>query len=44
MGAAGRRRVESSYTWRRVAEAMVEVYREAIEKTNTAKAAAQSTA
>jgi glycosyltransferase involved in cell wall biosynthesis len=30
MGAAGRARVETSYTWRRVAEAMVEVYRDAI--------------
>ena len=33
MGAAGRARVETSYTWRRVAEAMVEVYRDAIAKT-----------
>jgi glycosyltransferase involved in cell wall biosynthesis len=30
IGAAGRRRVETSYTWRAVAEAMVEVYRDAI--------------
>jgi glycosyltransferase involved in cell wall biosynthesis len=30
IGAAGRRRVETSYTWRAVAEAMVGVYREAI--------------
>jgi len=36
LGAAGRRRVEQSYTWRRVAESMVEVYRDAI----AAKAAA----
>jgi glycosyltransferase involved in cell wall biosynthesis len=33
IGAAGRRRVEQSYTWRRVAEAMVEVYRDAIAAT-----------
>jgi glycosyltransferase involved in cell wall biosynthesis len=32
IGIAGRARVESSYTWRRVAEAMVEVYREAMAK------------
>ena len=32
IGAAGRLRVESSYTWQRVAETMVEVYREAIAK------------
>jgi glycosyltransferase involved in cell wall biosynthesis len=32
IGAAGRRRVETSFTWRAVAEAMVEVYREAIAK------------
>jgi glycosyltransferase involved in cell wall biosynthesis len=32
IGAAGRERVESSYTWRRVAETMVEVYRDAIEQ------------
>jgi glycosyltransferase involved in cell wall biosynthesis len=32
IGAAGRRRVETSYTWRAVAEAMVEVYRDAIEQ------------
>jgi glycosyltransferase involved in cell wall biosynthesis len=32
MGAAGRKRIEASYTWRRVAESMVEVYREAIER------------
>jgi glycosyltransferase involved in cell wall biosynthesis len=31
IGVAGRARVESSYTWRRVAEAMVEVYGQAIE-------------
>jgi glycosyltransferase involved in cell wall biosynthesis len=30
IGAAGRRRVETSYTWRAVAEAMVGVYRDAI--------------
>jgi glycosyltransferase involved in cell wall biosynthesis len=43
LGAAGRRRVESSYTWRAVAEAMVEVYRDAIAKTATAKAGAAPT-
>jgi glycosyltransferase involved in cell wall biosynthesis len=32
IGAAGRKRIETSYTWRRVAESMVEVYREAIER------------
>jgi glycosyltransferase involved in cell wall biosynthesis len=32
IGAAGRRRIETSYTWRAVAESMVEVYRDAIEK------------
>ncbi|HEX3705346.1 MAG TPA: glycosyltransferase family 4 protein [Mycobacteriales bacterium] len=32
MGAAGRKRIETSYTWRRVAESMVEVYRDAIER------------
>ncbi len=32
IGAAGRRRIETSYTWRRVAESMVEVYRDAIER------------
>lgn len=32
IGAVGRSRVETSYTWRRVAESMVEVYRDAIEK------------
>jgi glycosyltransferase involved in cell wall biosynthesis len=37
IGAAGRRRVETSYTWRAVAEAMVEVYRDAIAKTAAAK-------
>jgi glycosyltransferase involved in cell wall biosynthesis len=40
IGAAGRRRVETSYTWRAVAEAMVEVYRDAIAKTAAARAAA----
>jgi glycosyltransferase involved in cell wall biosynthesis len=30
IGAAGRARVEQSYTWRAVAEAMIEVYRDAI--------------
>jgi glycosyltransferase involved in cell wall biosynthesis len=30
MGTAGRKRIESSYTWRAVAESMVEVYQEAI--------------
>jgi glycosyltransferase involved in cell wall biosynthesis len=39
IGLAGRARVESSYTWRRVAETMVEVYRDAIEKNEAAKAA-----
>jgi glycosyltransferase involved in cell wall biosynthesis len=33
IGAAGRRRVETSFTWRAVAEAMVEVYRHAIANT-----------
>ncbi|MBV9486996.1 MAG: glycosyltransferase family 4 protein [Frankiaceae bacterium] len=33
IGLAGRRRVETSYTWRAVAESMVEVYRDAIERT-----------
>jgi glycosyltransferase involved in cell wall biosynthesis len=33
MGVAGRKRIETSYTWRRVAESMVEVYRDAIERT-----------
>jgi len=32
VGAAGRRRVEASYTWRAVAEAMVEVYRDAMDR------------
>jgi glycosyltransferase involved in cell wall biosynthesis len=32
MGAAGRKRIETSYTWRKVAESMVEVYRDAIER------------
>jgi glycosyltransferase involved in cell wall biosynthesis len=32
MGAAGRKRIETSYTWSRVAESMVEVYRDAIER------------
>jgi len=32
LGEAGRRRIETSYTWRRVAESMVEVYRDAIDK------------
>jgi glycosyltransferase involved in cell wall biosynthesis len=41
IGAAGRRRVETSYTWRAVAEAMVEVYRDAIAK-KAAEAAAKS--
>jgi glycosyltransferase involved in cell wall biosynthesis len=36
IGAAGRRRIETSYTWRRVAESMVEVYRDAIERKSTA--------
>jgi glycosyltransferase involved in cell wall biosynthesis len=45
IGSAGRARVESSYTWRRVAEAMVEVYRDAIEqKANRAAGAAQRSA
>jgi glycosyltransferase involved in cell wall biosynthesis len=38
IGAAGRRRVEASYTWRRVAESMVEVYRDAIARTKAATA------
>jgi glycosyltransferase involved in cell wall biosynthesis len=37
IGAAGRRRVETSYTWRAVAEAMVEVYRDAIDRTASAR-------
>jgi glycosyltransferase involved in cell wall biosynthesis len=37
VGAAGRQRVETSYTWRAVAEAMVEVYRGAIEQNERAK-------
>jgi glycosyltransferase involved in cell wall biosynthesis len=32
IGKAGRKRIETSYTWRRVAESMVEVYLEAIER------------
>jgi glycosyltransferase involved in cell wall biosynthesis len=40
IGAAGRRRVEASYTWRAVAEAMVEVYRDAIERTSAQQASA----
>jgi glycosyltransferase involved in cell wall biosynthesis len=32
IGIAGRKRIETSYTWRRVAESMVEVYRDAIER------------
>jgi glycosyltransferase involved in cell wall biosynthesis len=32
IGLAGRKRIETSYTWRRVAESMVEVYQEAIER------------
>jgi glycosyltransferase involved in cell wall biosynthesis len=32
LGAAGRRRVETSFTWRAVAESMVEIYRDAIAK------------
>jgi glycosyltransferase involved in cell wall biosynthesis len=44
MGEGGRRRIETSYTWRRVAESMVEVYREAIEaKRAGAPAIEQST-
>jgi glycosyltransferase involved in cell wall biosynthesis len=38
IGAAGRKRVETSYTWRAVADAMVDVYRNAID----AKAASVS--
>jgi glycosyltransferase involved in cell wall biosynthesis len=38
IGVAGRKRIETSYTWRRVAESMVEVYREAIERDRAAKA------
>jgi glycosyltransferase involved in cell wall biosynthesis len=44
VGAAGRRRVESSYTWRHVAEAMVEVYRDAIERRGAGNAAPRPTA
>jgi glycosyltransferase involved in cell wall biosynthesis len=32
IGEGGRRRIEKSYTWRRVAESMVEVYRDAIDR------------
>jgi glycosyltransferase involved in cell wall biosynthesis len=39
IGAAGRKRIETSYTWRRVAESMVEVYREAIDRRRTETAA-----
>jgi glycosyltransferase involved in cell wall biosynthesis len=38
VGAAGRRRVETSYTWRAVAEAMVEVYRDAIDRSADGRA------
>jgi glycosyltransferase involved in cell wall biosynthesis len=38
IGAAGRRRIETSFTWRAVAEAMVEVYRDAIEAKSRAAA------
>jgi glycosyltransferase involved in cell wall biosynthesis len=37
IGAAGRRRIETSYTWRAVAEAMVEVYRDAIRRSTDAR-------
>jgi glycosyltransferase involved in cell wall biosynthesis len=39
IGKAGRKRIETSYTWRRVAESMVEVYREAIDRRRTETAA-----
>jgi glycosyltransferase involved in cell wall biosynthesis len=42
IGEAGRRRIETSYTWRRVAESMVEVYRDAIERKRAATAAGGS--
>jgi glycosyltransferase involved in cell wall biosynthesis len=45
IGAAGRRRVETSYTWRAVAEALVDVYRIAIDaKAASVSAKAASTA
>jgi glycosyltransferase involved in cell wall biosynthesis len=40
LGAAGRRRVETSFTWRAVADTMVDVYRESIERAARAKPAA----
>jgi len=42
LGAAGRRRIETSYTWRAVAESMVEVYRDAIENKRAGSAAPSS--
>ncbi|HWB65841.1 MAG TPA: glycosyltransferase family 4 protein [Mycobacteriales bacterium] len=44
IGAAGRRRIETSYTWRAVAESMVEVYRGAIEQVAKAARASAATA
>jgi glycosyltransferase involved in cell wall biosynthesis len=44
MGAAGRKRIEASYTWRKVAESMVEVYRDAIERRSSLEATSQATA
>ncbi|HVW80026.1 MAG TPA: glycosyltransferase family 4 protein [Mycobacteriales bacterium] len=41
IGAAGRKRIETSYTWRRVAESMVEVYQDAIERKAAERAAAE---
>jgi glycosyltransferase involved in cell wall biosynthesis len=38
IGIAGRKRIETSYTWRAVAESMVEVYRDAIERQNRRRA------
>jgi glycosyltransferase involved in cell wall biosynthesis len=43
IGAAGRRRVETSYTWRAVAESMVDVYRDAIARTAAASDATVAT-
>jgi glycosyltransferase involved in cell wall biosynthesis len=40
LGAAGRRRVETSFTWRAVADMMVDVYRESIERAARPKPAA----
>jgi glycosyltransferase involved in cell wall biosynthesis len=44
IGMAGRKRIETSYTWRRVAESMVEVYRDAIERRTSLEATSAGTA